>query len=120
MKMKNLAAILLCLVGLNFAADAQITVTDGKIEAEITPTTTRQELAQMREALLEHNLEMRYDRIAWDENWNLTSINVMVKGEQTEVMSFHTDNMATDGTIRIVFRQSAPADEALCVGLNCD
>lgn len=120
MKMKNLAAILLCLVGLNFAADAQVTVTDGKIEAEITSTTTRQELAEMREALLAHNLEMRYDRISWDENWNLTSIHVMVKGQETEVASYHTDSMIADGTIRIVFRQSAPASEALCVGLNCD
>lgn len=118
--MKNLAAILLCLLGLNFAADAQITVADGKIEAEITSTTTRQELAEIREALLEHNLEMRYDRIAWDENWNLTSINVMVKGAETEVMSYHTDAMSADGAIRIVFSQSAPAEEALCVGLNCD
>lgn len=118
--MKNLVAILFCLFGFHLTSDAQISMSDGKIEAEITSTTSRQELAEMREALLEHNIEMRYDRIAWDENWNLTSINVMVKGEQTEIVSYHSDAMLNSDPIRIVFRQNAPAEEALCVGLNCD
>ncbi len=115
--MKNLITALFSVFVLTFAADAQVSVNDGRIEAVVTSETSREQLAQMAEELRTHGLEMRYDRIQWDENWNLTHINLRVKGDNTEIKAFMTEEMSAIGEIRVVFKTE---ENALCVGPDCE
>jgi hypothetical protein len=118
--MKKIVIAALSIFALSYSADAQVTVENNKIEAVITPETSRQQLADIRNALLPHGLEMRYDQIQWNPQQQLTAINVRVKGEGTSVQTFTTQNLAGDGNIRIVFRTDVPAESALCVSPSCE
>jgi hypothetical protein len=118
--MKKIVIAALSIFALSYSADAQVTVENNKIEAVITPATSRQQLADMRTALLAHGLEMRYDQIQWNTQQELTAINVRVKGANTDVQAFATQNLMGDGGIRIVFRTDAPAASALCVSPSCE
>lgn len=118
--MKKIIIAALCIFALSYSADAQVTVEGNTIEAVITPETSRQQLFEIVTALKPLGLEMRYDQIQWNNEQQLMSINVRVKGEATSIQSYATQNLVGDGNIRIVFRTDAPAESALCVSPSCE
>lgn len=118
--MKKLLIAALSLFALSFSADAQVTVEDNKIEAVITPETSREQLFEIRNALLPHGLEMRYDQIQWNAEQQLMTINLRVKGQANEVQSYSTQNLPAEGGVRIVFRTDVPDGSALCVSPTCE
>lgn len=116
--MKNL--ILLTFGLFAFAQlDAQVSVTDNKVEAVITPEITRSGLWDIVVQLRDHGLEMRYDQIEWIDG-QLTSINLRVKGESTGVAEYMTGDLPAVGQIRVVFRNDEAPESALCVSPSCE
>ncbi len=118
--MKKLFFILaLGFVGFNAQAQAEISVTDDRIEAVITPETSRMNLFEMLTALAEHGIEMRYDRFNYTPEWKLERINLAIKYGNDDPVVFQTDDMMGIGQIKIVVRPNEDTDK-VCVSPNCD
>ncbi len=102
---------------IGMGASAQVSITDDKVAATITPETTRMELAEMRTELLAVGVEIRYTDIKWDTNGKLISINFMAKNDAGNIGDFHASPLQADQTIKMVSdRQTGE----ICVGLTCE
>lgn len=109
----------LFLAALGFSAEAQINVTDNQLDAVITPETSREELWAITTAFREQGVEMRYDRINFDSNMQLTAINIGIKYGDLEPVWYQTDDLVGDGQVKVIVRPNASSDK-VCVSPTCD
>lgn len=113
-------ALILLMIGCaSYAASAQISVSNERIEAVITPDTQRMELWEMSQALDQHGIVMRYDRINYTADWKLTAINLGVKFGEGEFISFFTGDLMGDGQVKIVVKPLDATDQ-VCVSTECE
>lgn len=109
----------LFLAALGFSAEAQINVTDNQLDAVITPETSREELWAITTAFREQGVEMRYDRINFDSNMQLTAISIGIKYGDLEPVWYQTDDLVGDGQVKVIVRPNASSDK-VCVSPTCD
>ncbi|MBI1266183.1 MAG: hypothetical protein GC193_02005 [Cryomorphaceae bacterium] len=102
---------------IGMGASAQVSITDEKIAATITPETTRMELANMRVELIAAGVEIRYTDIKWDSNNKLISINFIAKNDAGNIGEYHASPLQADQSIKMVSNRQ---NGEICVGLNCE
>ncbi len=104
---------------LGLSAEAQINVSENQLDAVITTDTSREQLWAITTAFRDHGIEMRYDRINFDNNMQLTAINVGIKYGQLEPVWYQSTDLTTDGQVKIIIRPNATSDK-VCVGPSCE
>lgn len=115
--MKYLSIVLFLFLGMSFQADAQVSVSEEKISATVTTATSRMDLTELRNGLMEHGLEMRYDKIQWAGE-QLLSIRIRVRAEDGTIAEFTNEALEPGTEIKIV--QELTGDKTLCVGTDCE
>ena len=114
--MKKVVALLFGMFAFAFAADAQVSVTDDKIEALVTSEASRYDLLDIRNGLAEENIDFRYDLIEWADG-QLTSIRIRIKAEDGTTGEYVNQNIQAGEEIKIV--RELTGDRNLCIG-DCE
>ncbi|WP_306643087.1 hypothetical protein [Sanyastnella coralliicola] len=114
--MKKVVALLFGMFAFAFAADAQVSVTDDKIEALVTSEASRYDLLDIRNGLAEENIDFRYDLIEWADG-QLTSIRIRIKAEDGTTAEYVNQNIQAGEEIKIV--RELTGDRNLCIG-DCE
>lgn len=103
------------IVGLS--ANAQVAVTEDKIVASVTEQTTRQQLSEMRNELLSHGIDMRYENIEWNAQGSLLKIRMMARNESGEVVEIAALPFPAGQVIKLVVQRETGE---LCLGTTCE
>lgn len=115
--MKYLSIVLFLFLGMAIQADAQVTASEEKVAATVTDTFSRMDLTDLRNDLMEHGLEMRYDNIQWAGE-QLISIRIRVRDEDGEIAEYSNGAIEAGTQIHIV--KELTGEKTLCVGTDCE
>ena len=115
--MKYLSIVLFLFLGMAIQADAQVTVSEEKVAATVTDTFSRMDLTELRNDLMEHGLEMRYDKIQWAGE-QLISIRIRVQDDNGDITEYTNEAIEAGTQIHII--KELTGDKTLCVGTDCE